>query len=250
MRAAPPCARGAVGAGRGRAGAGGLRRRRRRRHDVAGRRPRRSSTQPPADAVLAERGRIHVDDLGQGWRSDGQAEDPGASACPVSQTADLPPDATAISDRFLEDPPPSDALPMTLVQHVFLLPTLAEADAAFAGQVSQEHLTCLGAGLASALQDVVARRRHGRAQPVGGPRVARDGRPRGGHGPQPHVRSPDGSTRPVAFALVVTQLGRGVSVLDVSWLRTEVAQQPLVKALSAAAARLAGARSAPDDRAA
>ena len=32
-------------------------------------------TQPPADAVLAERGRIQVDDLGQGWRSDGQAED-------------------------------------------------------------------------------------------------------------------------------------------------------------------------------
>ena len=48
----------------------------------------------------------------------------------------------------------------------------------------------------------------------------------------------------------MTQLGRGVSVLDVSWLRTEVAQQPLVKALSAAAARLAGARSAPDDHAA
>jgi hypothetical protein len=41
-----------------------------------------------------------------------------------------------------------------------------------------------------------------------------------------------------------------VSVLDVSWLRTEVAQQPLVQALNASAARLAAARSAPDDRAA
>ena len=207
-------------------------------------------TQPPADAVLAERGRIQVDDLGQGWRSDGQAEDPGTSACPVSQTADLPPDATAISDRFLEDPPPADALPMTLVQHVFLLPTLAEADAAFAGQVSQEHLTCLGAGLASALQDVVADAGTVEpspwvdlAWPATGDRAV-------GMGLNLTVRSPDGSTRPVAFALVVTQLGRGVSVLDVSWLRTEVAQQPLVKALSAAAARLAGARSAPDDHAA
>ena len=207
-------------------------------------------TQPPADAVLVERGRIHVEDLGQGWRSDGQAEDPGASACPVPQTADLPADATAISDRFLEDPPPTDALPMTLVQHVFVLPTLAEADAAFAGQVSQEHLTCLRAGLASALQDVVADAGTVESNPWVDLAWPATGDHTVGMGLNLTVRSPDGSTRPVAFAIVVTQLGRGVSVLDISWLRTEVAQQPLVQALGASAARLAAARAAPDDRAA
>ena len=46
------------------------------------------ATQPPGDALLAQQGRIHVDDLGEGWRSAGQAEDPGESACPVAQTAD------------------------------------------------------------------------------------------------------------------------------------------------------------------
>ena len=162
----------------------------------------------------------------------------------------LPADAHTISDRFLEDPPPSDALPMTLVQHVFLLPTLADADAAFAGQVSQDHLTCLGAGLAKALQEVVADA--GTVEPsqwadlewpATGDRTA-------GLGLELTIRYPDGTTRPVSFAMVVTQLGRGVSVLDVSWLRTEVAQQPLVRALTASAARLAGARAAPDDRAA
>jgi hypothetical protein len=200
--------------------------------------------------VLAEGARIHVEDLGQGWRSDGQAQDPEASACPVPQVANLPAGATAISDRFLEDPPPTDALPMAVVQHVFLLPTLADADAAFTGQTGQEHLACLGAGLAKALQDVVADA--GTVEPSTWADLAwpATGDRTVGLGLNLTIRYPDGTTRPISFAMVVMQRGRGVSVLDVSWLRTEVAQQPLVNALTASAARLAGARAAPDDRAA
>jgi hypothetical protein len=165
-------------------------------------------TQPPADAVLAQRGRIQVEDLGQGWRSDGRRR---TRRVGVPGPPDRRPAARRHGDlRPLPGGPAADRRPADDAG-------AARLPAAHAGgggrRVRRPSLAgapdLLGAGLASALQDVVADA--GTVEPSPWVDLAwpATGDHTVGMGLNLTVRSPDGTTRPVAFAIVVTQLGRG-----------------------------------------